>query len=73
MTMNKSSKQEKRINIILPTGLIEEAKKVSGEGSLTELIKVALQSLIEARSSEKVLGFKGKLKTGFELEKFRGE
>lgn len=61
-----------RTTLDIPEELIEEAMKLTGAKTKSQLIKDALEEQINRIKRKKLLAFKGKIDLGLDLDSLRG-
>jgi len=60
-----------RTTLDLPTDLIDEAMNITHAKNKTELIKAALQSIIEQNKRNKLINYHGRIKLDVDLDNLR--
>jgi Arc/MetJ family transcription regulator len=60
-----------RTTLVLPDALINEAMELTCISIKTDLIKTALESLVQREKAKKLAGYFGKIDLGIDIEKMR--
>lgn len=60
-----------KITVNLPKDLIEEAKKISGNEDLNDLIIESLKELVKSNKRKALITFKGKVDLDISLDELR--
>ena len=60
-----------RITIDLPENLVEEAKKLTRSGTKAEVIKLALENIIQKHKISKLKDFRGTVDLDLDLDSLR--